>query len=71
MAKLLKDRGISFHCDGARLWEAQPFYGEPFGDLCSSFDSVYVSFYKASVGEPSLLQGNLLYRQHRSASGSE
>lgn len=48
MSALLKSRGMAFHCDGARLWEAQSFYREPLHDLCQGFDSVYVSFYKAS-----------------------
>lgn len=49
MSQLLKARGVAFHCDGARLWEAQPFYGQSFEAICSSFDSVYVSFYKVGV----------------------
>jgi threonine aldolase len=32
--------------DGARLWEAQPYYARPFSEICAQFDSVYVSFYK-------------------------
>ena len=32
--------------DGARLWEAGPFYARPYADICDLFDSVYVSFYK-------------------------
>lgn len=48
MGELLKAKGMAFHCDGARLWEAEPFYGKPMPELCASFDSVYVSFYKVS-----------------------
>jgi threonine aldolase len=38
--------GVPLHVDGARLWEAQPFYDRPFGEIAALFDSVYVSFYK-------------------------
>lgn len=41
-----KDRGTHLHLDGARLWEAQAAYDRPFTDICSGFDSAYVSFYK-------------------------
>jgi threonine aldolase len=41
-----RERGIKLHMDGARLWEAQPFYDRPHGDIAAGFDSVYVSFYK-------------------------
>lgn len=54
MSKSLKDRGIAFHLDGARLWEAQPFCGQTFHTICDNFDSVYVSFYKVSVIAPDL-----------------
>lgn len=43
---LLKKQGISFHCDGARLWEAQAFYDKDIRTVCNLFDSMYVSFYK-------------------------
>lgn len=38
--------GAAVHCDGARLWECQPFYGRPLAKIAALFDSVYVSFYK-------------------------
>jgi len=38
--------GAKLHLDGARLWEATPFYGRPRAEICALFDSVYVSFYK-------------------------
>nr|POE88206.1 isoform c of uncharacterized protein [Quercus suber] len=45
---------VALHCDGARLWEIEPFYeataGASFAELGSLFDSVYVSFYKALRG---------------------
>jgi hypothetical protein len=42
--------GVLLHMDGARLWEAQPYYGRSLPELCSLFDSVYVSFYKGLGG---------------------
>ena len=34
------------HLDGARLWEAGPFYERHHAEIAGLFDSVYVSFYK-------------------------
>jgi threonine aldolase len=42
--------GVALHLDGARLWEAQPFYARPHADVAGLFDSVYVSFYKGLGG---------------------
>lgn len=41
---------VRLHLDGARLWEAQPFYGKPLAELAGLFDSAYVSFYKILNG---------------------
>jgi threonine aldolase len=38
--------GARLHLDGARLWEAAPFYEKSHAEIASLFDSVYVSFYK-------------------------
>jgi threonine aldolase len=38
--------GAALHLDGARLWEAAPFYARSHAAIASLFDSVYVSFYK-------------------------
>lgn len=47
-------RGTATHLDGARLWEAAPFYdivhGRSLSDVAALFDSVYVSFYKGLGG---------------------
>jgi threonine aldolase len=40
------DRGVAVHLDGARLWEAGPFYARSYAEIAGLFDSVYVSFYK-------------------------
>ena len=45
-----RGRDIPLHLDGARLWEAQPFYGRPLDEIASLADSVYVSFYKGLGG---------------------
>ena len=41
---------MALHLDGARLWEAQPFYDRPHAEIAGLFDSVYVSFYKGLGG---------------------
>jgi threonine aldolase len=50
-------KGIHLHLDGARLWEAQPFYRRSFSEICRGFDSVYVSYYKG-IGA---LTGSMLF----------
>ncbi|MDF2520723.1 MAG: hypothetical protein K0R84_1351 [Clostridia bacterium] len=45
-----RDKGIKLHLDGARLFEALPYYGKSAKEICSLFDSVYVSFYKGLGG---------------------
>ena len=57
-----REKGIRFHMDGARLWEASAYYcstspGDEVSsssvtikDLCALFDSIYVSFYKGLGG---------------------
>ncbi len=44
------ERDIRVHFDGARLWEAQPFYDRPLAEISALADSVYVSFYKGLDG---------------------
>jgi threonine aldolase len=41
-----RETGAKLHLDGARLWEAAPFYGRSHAEIAALFDSVYVSFYK-------------------------
>jgi threonine aldolase len=49
-----RDRGAAVHLDGARLWDATPFYKakhrKSLADIAGLFDSVYVSFYKGLGG---------------------
>jgi threonine aldolase len=51
-----RDQGAAVHLDGARLWEAAPFYGRPLAEIASLFDTLYVSFYKGLGG----LSGSML-----------
>ena len=41
-----RERGTPVHLDGARLWEAAPYYQKSVAEIAGLFDSVYVSFYK-------------------------
>lgn len=45
-----RERGIHFHLDGARLWEATAGYGRTPAEICAGFDSAYVSLYKGIGG---------------------
>ena len=49
-----RDRGAAVHLDGARLWEAAPFYAttanKTMRDVARLFDTIYVSFYKGLGG---------------------
>jgi threonine aldolase len=49
-----RDRGAAVHMDGARLWDAGPYYKakhrKSLGDVAGLFDTVYVSFYKGLGG---------------------
>lgn len=47
---------VRMHLDGARLWESKPYYNKEYAEICSLFDSVYVSFYKGLGG----LTGSIL-----------
>lgn len=59
-----REKNIALHLDGARLWESQPFYGRPYSEILSLFDSAYVSFDKglgclaggALIGPSSLIE---------------
>ena len=45
-----RDAGAAVHLDGARLWDAQPYYDRPLDEIAALFDTVYVSFYKLLGG---------------------
>lgn len=42
--------GAATHLDGARLWEAQPYYARSHAEIADLFDTVYVSLYKGLGG---------------------
>ncbi|RYZ65031.1 MAG: low specificity L-threonine aldolase, partial [Proteobacteria bacterium] len=50
MSEYCRSRDVKFHLDGARLWETAPHYQRSYAEICSLFDSVYVSFYKGLGG---------------------
>ncbi|RHZ01139.1 hypothetical protein DYB37_002715 [Aphanomyces astaci] len=51
VSQLARSRGIAFHLDGARLWEAEAGYPDhSLHEITALFDSVYVSFYKGLGG---------------------
>ena len=43
-------RGVALHLDGARIWEAAPYYERAPAELAALFDTVYVSLYKGLGG---------------------
>jgi threonine aldolase len=49
-----RDRDAAVHLDGARLWDATPYYRSKhrrsMTDIAALFDTVYVSFYKGLGG---------------------
>ena len=45
-----RDEKIKLHLDGARLLEVLPYYEKSAAQICSLFDSVYISLYKGIGG---------------------
>jgi threonine aldolase len=45
-----RERRAAVHMDGARLWEAAPYYERAYAEIAALFDTVYVSFYKGLGG---------------------
>jgi threonine aldolase len=41
-----REKGAAVHMDGARLWEATPYYQRSPAEIAAGFDTAYVSFYK-------------------------
>ena len=50
MQEFLNQRGVAFHCDGARIFEATAGYNKGAAELAEPFDSIYISFYKGLGG---------------------
>ncbi|WP_422122577.1 threonine aldolase family protein [Planococcus sp. X10-3] len=44
------ENDIMLHLDGARILETLPYYGKSIEEICSLFDSVYLSMYKGIGG---------------------
>ena len=42
--------GAGTHLDGARLWEAQPYYNRSHAEIAGLFETAYVSLYKGLGG---------------------
>ena len=50
MSAWCRSHQVPLHFDGARLWEAQPYYDRPLAEIAALADSVYVSCYKGLGG---------------------
>lgn len=50
ISRYCSDKGIKLHLDGARLLEILPYYQKTASEICSLFDSVYISVYKGIGG---------------------
>ncbi len=50
IASFCNEKGIKLHLDGARLFEILPYYNKSAAEICTLFDSVYISFYKGIGG---------------------
>jgi threonine aldolase len=60
-----REHGVASHMDGARLWEAQPYYGRSHAEIAALFDTVYVSLYKGLLGiSGALLAGDEDFVEH-------
>ena len=49
-AEVARDRGVSLHIDGARIWEAAHHYSRSPREIAAIASSVYVSMYKGLGG---------------------
>jgi len=66
-----RERGIKLHLDGARLFEITPYYQKTPAEICSLFDTVYVSFYKGIggiagailAGDPDVMQESKVWKR--------
>lgn len=50
IAAYCREKDIKLHLDGARLLEILPYYNKSATQICSLFDSVYISVYKGIGG---------------------
>ncbi|MET0133467.1 MAG: beta-eliminating lyase-related protein [Kibdelosporangium sp.] len=60
-----REHRVASHLDGARLWEAQPYYRRTHAEIAALFDTVYVSLYKGLMGiAGALLAGDAEFVEH-------
>jgi len=60
-----REHDVASHMDGARLWEAQPYYRRSHAEIAALFDTVYVSLYKGLLGiSGALLAGDVEFVEH-------
>lgn len=50
ISEYCRENGVRLHLDGARILETLPFYNRTAEEICSLFDSVYLSMYKGIGG---------------------
>lgn len=50
ISEYCRKNDIRLHLDGARILETLPYYEKSIEDICSLFDSVYISMYKGIGG---------------------
>lgn len=55
MIGLMRERNIRVHLDGARIFGCLPAMKQSLRDVCSPFDSVYLSLYKGMKGQSGAL----------------
>ena len=65
-----RDRGAAAHLDGARLWESAAGYGRPSAEIAALFDTVYVSFCRASARWPAAASQGPLTSSPRCGNGA-
>ncbi len=59
ISEYCREKDIRLHLDGARILETLPFYKKSIEEICSLFDSVYLSMYKGIGGiAGAILAGN-------------
>ncbi len=64
ISEYCKAQNIRLHLDGARLFEALPYYNKSAKEICALFDSVYISFYKGLGGiAGAILAGNTAFME--------
>lgn len=55
LSEAARERGVSLHADGARIWESVSYWGRGLADVGALVDSIYVSLYKGLGGSSGAL----------------